>query len=439
MQEFKKALGFWDSVAVITAIVIGVGIFRVPAEIAGYLNSPYLILFAWFLGGCISMLGAFCYAELSSSFPKTGGNYVYLKDSYGPLAGFLFGWTELLVIRTGSIAAVSFISAQYLQSLLCVDKSLIKVIAVSIVLLFSFINMFGLGYGKRVHNFFTSINILALAGMVFFAFVSRKGNSSHFFQVPFPQGKGVLPSLGLALIPVLWTYGGWHENTFVAEEIKDASKTIPKALMTGVFIITILYLAVNFSYIYLMSVTDISRAELIGSDLFYMLFGNDGRKIFETIVVIASFGCINAMIITGSRITFAMAADNQLFAYLGKINKRFGAPVRAIAVNAIWSSILVLLGTFHKLLFFTGILVWLFFALAVAGIFILRRKFPDIKRPYKVWGYPIVPLIFIFICAALFFNTLIFNPIPAFLGLCLLASGVPVSLMSGLLKKKGAG
>jgi len=436
MPPLKKALSLWDSVAVITAIVIGVGIYKVPAEAARFLQSPPLILIAWFSGGMICLLGAFCYAELSSSFPKTGGNYVYLRESYGRLSAFLFGWTELLVIRTGSIAAVAFISAEYLCSLLSAGPVFVKPAAVSIVLFLSLINIFGLNYGKKIHNTLTVINISALLGMVLFGIISRKGDISHFQPAALPLDKNILPLFGLALISILWAYGGWHENTFVAEETEDAAKTLPRALMTGISLITVLYLAVNFLYIYLMPVAVMTESSLIGSNVFHILYGKYGRKIFEMVVVIASLGSINATIITGSRITYAMAKDNAVFAYLEKISEHYGAPYRAVIINALWASILILLGTFAKLLFFTGMLVWLFFALAAAGIFILRRKFPSIERPYKVWGYPVTPAVFILVSAALFVNTLVFNPLPSLAGLCLLASGIPVYFVSKLFRNR---
>ena len=436
MPYLKKALSCWDSVAVITAIVIGVGIFRTPAEVAKLLQSPTLMLIAWFLGGMISLLGALCYAELSSSFPKTGGNYVYLRESYGRQAAFLFGWTELLVIRAGSIAAIAFVCAEYLRSLLSVDIFFIKPLAIFIVLALSFINIFGLSRGKRIHNLLTVINISALVSVILSGVISQKGDISHFHPMAFPLDKNILSLLGLALIPILWTYGGWHENTFVAEETRDAARTLPHALTIGVSLITVLYLAVNFLYIYLMPVTEMADSSLIGLDVFYILYGTAGRKIFALVVVMASLGSISAMIITGSRITYAMAKDNAVFAYIEKISARYGAPHRAIIINAVWASILISLGTFAKLLFFTGVVVWLFFALAVAGIFILRRKFPAIERPYKVWGYPATPAVFILVCAALFVNTIVFNPIPSFGGLCLLASGIPVYFVSKLLEKK---
>jgi len=429
-QDFRKILGRWDSVAIIIAIVIGVGIFRVPAEVSKYLSSPSLIFLAWLLGGIISLLGTFCYAELSASFPKTGGNYIYLRESYGLWAGFLFGWAELLVIRTGSIAAVSFISAEYLQSFLSTNNFLIKPMAISIVFILSFINIGGLRYGKRIQDVLTITKISALIGIIVFGFISKKGDISHFYSVPTTFDGRIFPLFCLALIPILWTYGGWHENTFVAGETKDAAKILPFALIIGIFIVISLYLAINFLYIYLIPVAKIANTNLIISDVLQILWGKNGRKILEALVIISSLGCLNAMIITGSRVTYAMAKDNVIFRWIGKVNTRYGTPGRAIVINAVWSIVLVILGTFNELLFFTGILVWLFFALTVGGLFILRYKFPNIERPYRVWGYPLIPVIFILICIALSVNTIIFYTFQSFIGLCLAMTGIPIFIIS---------
>ena len=429
-QDFRKILGRWDSVAIIIAIVIGVGIFRVPAEVAKYLNSPNLIVLAWLSGGLISLLGALCYAELSSSFPKTGGNYIYLRESYGLCVGFLFGWTELLVIRTGSIAAVSFIFAEYLQSFLYMNKCLIKPIAIFIVLLLSFINIIGLRHGKRVLNVFTVLKISALIVIIVLGFISKKGDISHFHGVSTALNGGIFRLFGLALIPILWTYGGWHENTFMAGETKDARKILPFALTTGIFIVIALYLAMNLFYIYLIPVKEMANANLIASNALQILYGINGKKILEALVVVSSLGCLNAMIMAGSRITYAIAKDNIIFRYIGEVSAKYGTPHRAISINAVWSIVLIILGTFNKLLFFTGALVWLFFALAAGGLFILRYKFPHIERPYKVWGYPLIPVIFILICIALFINTMIYYPFQSFVGLCLAMTGIPIFIIS---------
>jgi len=435
-QGFKKILGRWDSLAIIIAVVIGVGIFRVPAEVAKYLDSPKMILSAWLLGGVISLLGALCYAELSSSFPKTGGNYIYLRESYGPCTGFLFGWSELVAIRTGSIAAVSFICAEYARSFLSIDEYLIKPLAISVVFALSFTNMAGLRYGKNIQDVLTVVKIAALTGVILFGFLSGRGDPAHFSITPPIPERGLLASFGLALIPILWTYGGWHENTFVAGETKKAGKVIPFALTAGILIVMTGYLAMNFLYIYLFPVTKIANTALIASDTLNVLYGGAGKKIFEALVIISSLGCINAMIITGSRVTYAMSKDNAFFNFLGKVNPRYATPLRALGINAVWSAVLIIWGTFNNILFFTGVLVWLFFALTVAGLFILRRKFADMKRPHRTWGYPVVPAVFVLICLSLVANILVHYPMQSLIGLSLAAAGVPVFFLSNLKNRR---
>ncbi len=432
----KRILGYWDSVAIIIAVVIGVGIFRVPAEVATYVTSPNLIIFAWLLGGVICLLGALCYGELSASFPETGGNYIYLRESYGRCVAFLFGWSELLVVRTGSLAAVSFICAEHLQSFLGIEKLSIKPTAAFVLLAISAINMLGLRYGKGVQDVSTIVKMSALVGILLFGAFSGKGEISHFHSPPVAVDITMASLFGLALIPVLWAYGGWHENTFVAGETKDPRRIIPLSLITGVLIVSSLYVAMNCLYIYVIPAPEMANAELIGSDVLYILYGARGRKILEALVIISSLGSINAIVMTGGRITYAMARDNAVFNYIGRIHARRGTPERAIFVNGAWSIVLVIVGSFNKLLFFTGVLVWLFFGLAVAGVFVLRRKFPHIPRPYKVWGYPVVPALFALVCAALVVNTMAVYTYQSAIGLGLLMTGVPVYLVSQKMRKK---
>ena len=434
-KELKRILGRWDSIAIVIAIVIGVGIFRVPAEVARYLHSPKIILLAWFAGGLIVLLGALCYGELSSSFPKTGGNYIYLKQAYGPGVGFLFGWAELLVIHTGSVAAVSFVAAEYLRKFLNIDMGFVKPIAIGIVMIVSLINILGLHYGKRVQNTLTAAKILAVVAIIALGFIMQKGSASNFQEVSLGIKGSSLSMFALALIPILWAYGGWHENTFLSGETKNPTKTVPFALIVGVSVVILLYLAINALYIYMVPVSKASSIPLIASEVLTRLSGAGGAKILDLIIVMFSLGTINAMVITGSRIAYAMSIDNPVFRYIGDINNKYATPHRAIALTAGWSIILVAWGSFNKLLFFTGILVWLFFGLAVFGIFILRRKFPKKERPCKVWGYPIVPITFILVCMGLFFNTLISYPVQSVVGLLILISGLPVYLFSKKLKE----
>ena len=430
----KKVLGRWDSIAIVVAIVIGVGIFRTPSEVAQYLSSPWLILLAWIVGGVISLAGALCYAELSSSFPETGGSYVYLKKSYGSLAAFLFGWAELLVIKTGSIAAIAFIFSEHLVSFLSLNSFLVKSIAVVVIVLLGLINIAGLRYGKNTQNIFVLIKIAALVIIIVLGFFSGKGDFTHFqlSSSHFPQNS--LTFFGLALIPILWTYGGWHENVFVAGETKDAARTLPFALIRGLLIVTALYIAVNALYIYLFTIAEIRQSELIASSTFSLLYGVYGRKIFEAIVIISSFASINAMIMTGSRVTYAMAKDNPIFKYMQEVSRITATPHRAILVTLVWSIVLVIWGSFSRLLFFTGFLVWAFFALVAAGLFVLRRKYPKMKRPYSVWLYPFTPFVFVAVSVCLVVITFSSYTVSSLIGLAILLSGIPVYFISNKIK-----
>ncbi|MGB3242560.1 MAG: amino acid permease [Candidatus Omnitrophota bacterium] len=432
-----KVLGLWDSVALAVGIVIGVGIFRVPAEVARYLPYPELILLAWIIGGTFSIVGASCYGELSSSFPETGGDYVYLKESYGPFVGFLYGWSGILVVRTGVIAAVAFIFAEYFVSFLGLDRSLVKLTAVAIVLLLSFINVLGLREGKRIQNISVIAKALALITIIACGIFSGKGDVSNFHHVPIPSDLGIIPLFGLALIPILWAYGGWHENTFVTGETKDARRVLPMALITGTLIIIFFYLCMNLVYIYLVPVDKMANANLIVSNVMHILYGKWAKKAVEVLVIISAFGGLNGTIITSSRITYALGKDNRLFAFLGKVDKRFKTPAIAITVNALWGCVLIIWGTFNKLLFFMGVLVWLFFAIIVAGIFVLRYKFPDMERPFKAWGYPVAPIMFVLVCIWLVVNSTIHYPLQALAGFGLMFTGVPFYFISRFGKHSG--
>jgi amino acid transporter len=296
--------------------------------------------------------------------------------------------------------------------------------------------MLGLQQGKTFQNLTTLAKTLALIVIIIFGLLSKKGSVSNFLLTPAILDKNILTSFGLALIPILWTYGGWHESTFVTEETKDYRRSLPFSLITAILIVIFIYTAINLVYIYLVPVKEIASSELIASGVMQILYGAKGRKLLEILVIISSLGCINGMIITGSRVTYAVAGDNPIFRYLGEINPKHSVPSRSILINAIWSVVLIIRGTFNQLLFFTGIVVWLFFALTVAGIFVLRYKFPHLERPFKVLGYPVLPMIFVLICVSLMINTLLSYPIESLFGLGLLISGIPVFIYSQRRAKK---
>jgi amino acid transporter len=435
--EPRRLLNWWDALAINISIIIGVGIFRVPAEVAANLHSADLILAAWTAAGFICLLGGLCYGELASSFPENGGNYLYLKESFGVGTGFLFGWTELLVIRTGSIAAIAYVFAEHVQSLIGSGQMSVKLIAFGVVFLLSILNIVGLNPSRRVQEVVTFLLISSIVIVVFFGLFSSQTEPSHFERSTAPFETSFFEAMGLSLIAILWTYGGWHESTFVTGETKNVRRSAPMILIGSVVLITAIYVLLNLVYIALVPVDEIAETPLIGVTVMSLLFGGVGERLFAVLIIVSSLGAINAMIITGSRVTRAMAEDNWLFGFLGRTEGENATPIRAIVLNGVWSGGLILWGNFHRLLYFTGIVVWLYFALVVVGLMVLRQRRPDLPRPFRVPVYPLVPVLFAVVCIGLMASTAVFSPRESIFGLGLMASGIPVYLLSRRLGRSG--
>lgn len=431
------ALGRWDSIAISIGIVIGVGIFGVPAEVAQHLPSAQLILLAWAVGGIFSFAGGLCYAELASALPESGGDYVYLRESFGPVVAFLFAWTELIIIRTGSNATVALLFAEYACSLASADKSLVKVLAVSVIVILSAINSFGLKHGSRVQNVVTITKVIALLLLIVFGLTSGKGNPGNFVDSSMPPFTfDTVRNFGLALIPILWTYGGWRDNVFLAGETRDAHKSVPFALLTACAFVTVIYLLMNAFYLYLMTPEKIAHTRLIANEVLTILWGPTGAKLLEGIIVVSALGVINAMLMTGSRIAHAMSCDNPLFKTLQSVNEKTGTPLRALIFNCIWSCLLVGWGSFEDLLYFTGFAVWFFFSLIAAAIIALRHKNPGLDRTFKVPAYPFLPAVLSALSMALCINTLASDPKHGPIGVALVLAGLPVLWMQSKMKPK---
>lgn len=432
----KKELTFWDSVAVTVGSVIGVGIFRVPSVSAQFVSDPVGILLVWIAGGGVALLGALCYSELGATYPETGGNYVYLKYAYGPWAAFLFGWSKLAVIRTASIASIAYVFGEYLRNFLAYGTHGIRVVAIVMIWLLTALNILGLRYGKWLQNILGAAKIVALTGIIVLGLASGKGTWQHFQAVGGPAATSAgLVAFGLALVPVLWTYGGWHESTFVAGEFKNSRADLPLSLISSTFLITILYLGVNVVYLYLFQANTLAGRPLIAADAMELLFGGAGKKIISAIILMNVMGVLNTVILTGGRIPFALAQDHPLFGFLKETSARFFTPYAALLMNAAWASLLVFGGTFDRLLFFYAAPVWFFFAMATFGILRLRKKFPKKERPFSVWGYPGSVLLFGAISVAICLNTLVHSP-ESLLGFVLLFSGLPLYALSEKMRKK---
>ncbi len=422
-RELSRQLGLWDSVAIIVGVVIGVGIFRVPASIAEYLSSPLLVLGVWVAGGLLALCGGLCYAELSAAFPRTGGDYVYLRESYGPCLGFLFGWTQLLVIRPGNLASIAFIFAEYAAYFVPLSPWGIRVLAVAAIALLTWINLYGLRFGRAAQNLLAAAKVL---GLVVLALVGLAVAQAVNLEVSVPPPTPLpLPlALGTALIFVMWTYGGWNESTYVAGEMKAPSRDLPRSIALALFLIVGLYLVLNTAYLAGIPPDQLPKSEMVAAVLVEKFLGGPGGGLVAALVIVSALGALNGIVLTSGRLTYAFGADHPRFELLARVHHQFRTPAAALLLNGLWSALLVCSGTFDQLVAYTSAVTWVFFALIAAGLFVLRRKYPDLERPYRVWG----PLVVLFAAASLWltYSAVAYSPLGSLAGLGILLAGLPL-------------
>ena len=437
--HLKRDLRLFDATALVIGCIIGAGIFRMASPISSVLQYPGLILAAWVLGGLISLTGALCYAELGAAFPKSGGDYVYLTKAFGRVTGFLFGWTKLFIERTGTIAILGFVFAEYLGFFTHYGPVGSKIAASLAILGLTGCNIVGIHYAKEVQNFFSTLKVLALVGIIITGIVCwGKIDAGANFTQWFPStiNGGTFMGLGMALVFVLWTYGGWTESAYVAEEINNPTRDLPWSIILGLALTTTLYLIVNLIYMAYVPLTEMVSKKLVASEMMTRAVGSWGAIIITLAVVCSTFGALNGYILTSSRILFAIGKDHALFGELGKINPTFSTPVRALFFNAGWALVLVWTGTLDSIVTYSTVIISIFYAMAGASVFILRKKYPDVPRPFKVWGYPFTPLIFIATTAAFIWSVWSQSPKDALWGFLLLIAGIPLYALSLFLSSR---
>ena len=424
-DALPRRLGFWSAVAVLVGSTIGSGIFRVPSSVAADVGTVGAMIMLWVLGAVIALFGALTLAELAALFPRSGGIYVFLREAYGPLPAFLFGWTELLVIRPSALGGIAMLFAEYVQTFVPITEVGVKVVAAGAILTLATANILSVKWGALVQNASTLAKAVTLVGLAAAAFLLGDGSAGAFAS-PIEWSPTTWGGFGIALVAVMWAYDGWADLTFMAGEVKDPARVLPRALLGGTAAVIAIYLVVNAAYLYVLPVSEMAGRPLVAADAARKVFGQAGAAIVAAMVMLSAFGALNGSTMTGPRIFFAMADDGLFFRPIAAVHPRFRTPFAAIALAAALGIGYVSIRSFEQLAdaFILGI--WPFYALAVGAVFLLRRRRPDLERPYRAWGYPVVPLVFLLASVAMLANAVVEEPGQTLFGFGVILLGIPV-------------
>ncbi|HVU59001.1 MAG TPA: amino acid permease [Puia sp.] len=453
--EFKRSLGLLDATMIVVGSMIGSGIFIVSADITRNVGSAGWLILVWILTGVLTLTAALSYGELSGMFPKAGGQYVYLKEAFNPLTGFLFGWSFFSVIQAGSIAAVGVAFGKFtsyiipelgekhiLLDLGFIEISAAQVTAIALIVVLTYINSRGVKGGKWIQTSFTLAKIISLAGLVIFGFLLAgrqdiaSANWSTGFKLEGLDAAGqLLPYAGLAalgaiagsMVGSLFSSDSWNNVTFIAGEIKRPERNIGLSLFLGTMIVTAIYVATNFMYIYVLPLHDIAFAEndRVGVVASQHIFGDNGTKVIAVLLMISTFGCNNGLILSGARVYYTMARDGLFFRQAGVLNKN-AVPGKALWMQCVWASLLCLSGKYGELLDYVIFVVLIFYILTIIGIFRLRKTKPYLPRPYRAFGYPVLPMVYIVLASCICLLLLVYKPKYTWPGLGIVLSGIPL-------------
>lgn len=435
-DRLPRRLGFWSAAAVLVGSTIGSGIFRTPAGVAALVPDVPIFLLAWVLGAVVALCGALTYAELAAAFPRTGGLYVFLREAFGPLAAFLFGWGELVIIRPGAYGAISITSAAYALRVLHIDPagpflavgSVViaheQALAAVLIVVVASVNWFGIHRGAVLQNVSTALKLAALAGLVAIGFLLNAGSAA--VPAVLSQHAPVrVSSFLVAMVAILWAYDGWADLAFVSGEVRDPQRNLPRAIILGTASVGVLYLGAIAVYLHLIPMGRMGGAELVAADAAQILLGPIGVVLVGAAVAVSTFGTLNGSMMTAPRIFFALAEDGLFPKKIARVDPKTGAPTGAIFLAATLGAVFVLIRQFEALADQFVIGIWPFYALGVAAVFVLRKRRPDLERPYRTWGYPVVPALFLLGSIFLLGNYLVSQTRAFALDVGLLVLGVP--------------
>lgn len=439
-----RGLGLVSATAIVIGTVIGTGIFRKPSAIAQQVQSPELVFLVWIVAGVLSLFGALAYAELGAAVPAAGGEYVYMKQAYGPMWGFLFGWMMFSVGRAGSIAALATGFSDYLGHFLNLSGVFYthtfhpfgftytftlgsaQLSAIFLIVLLTVINFFGIRMGGWIQSFFTILKVGIIVLLAILAFVMANGSWAHFQPTAVqPAGGSMINAFGAAMISALWAYDGWNNVNMVAGEVENPSKNLPRALIFGTAAVMLIYLLANVAYFYVLPLDTIKSSDRVAATAAQSFLGPAGASFFAVAVLLSIFAALNGSIMSGARIYFAMSEDRLFWKKVSSLHPVYRTPVVSLTVQSALACLMSLSGKYDDLTDMVIFAEWIFYGMATAGLFIFRRKYPNLPRPYKTWGYPYVPAIFVVIALALVLNTLVARPGHSLGGLALILVGLP--------------
>ncbi len=463
MTQLQKTIGLWSATSIVIGCIIGSGIFMKPATMAEQLGSPYLLIVVWIVAGLISLFGAMSFAELGTMFPETGGQYVYLREAYGDFIAYLYGWASIVVINTAAIAAIAFVCAGYagnfihlprfnlatehsivlhiplVGDILPLENFGVKMLAIVIITVITMANYISVRTGNSIQFISTVLKALALIVLVFGVLFSGEGSTQNFIKNSDSfhlQGWKLFAALMAATTGAFTAYDGWNGLGMVGGEIKNPEKNITKSLMIGLLSAMTIYVLVTIAYMYVLPIDEMAKSPLVASDAISKIMGSSGGILISVLIVISTFGAASANLLANARVVFAMSEAKSFFPWAGKVHSKFKTPGNSVLILGVWSCLFVLSGSFDILADMFVFMSWVFYGMVGLGVFILRKKMPNMERPYRVKGYPVLPAVFI-LFTGFYLATTVYNDIDnyakgkvpfinSFFGMLLTAIGIPL-------------
>jgi len=424
-KSLPRAIGPLASTALVVGTIIGSGIFLVPHNVAQHVGSVGSLYLVWAVGGILSLAGALSLAELGAATPEAGGIYVYLRQAYGKLIAFLYGWAMLLVVESGGIATLAVAFSIYSANFFPFTPLQQKVVATGVIALLTVVNILGVRKGAAVQTIFMFAKLAGLAIIVGFALFSS-GIQQVPSPLPLPTEHTSLSSFGVALVGVLWAYHGWHHLSYAAGEVKNPGHVLPRSFLVGMLVVILVYFSANFAYLRVLSLGALAEHQRVAARAMEVLTGPRGAALVSALILCSIFGALNGNILGGARVLYAMARDGVFFAAVGRVHSRYETPALALVIQGVWAAVLATSGTYEQLYTYVIFTAWVFYAGAILAVVLLRRRLPHLERPYRVWGYPFLPLAFSAAALIIVANTLFRSPRESIVGLALVLAGVPI-------------